>query len=140
MNILVQLHPRAGNGAVLQTCVCSACRGRAPLRGGEGPRCLCPSTETEVSCHALHKHFSEPLPSCLYHGFHDRGLAPHIAQEASPVQGSEYTLLASAAPRLLCKTVPGMSPPCCRCHLFILALTKGNHASEKTLYWKGLNL
>lgn len=93
-----------------------------------------------LKCHAmaLHKHFSEPLPSCLYHGF--PGLAPHIAQEASPVQGSEYTLLAAAAPRLLCKTVPGVSPPCCRCHLFILALTKGNHASEKTLYWKGLNL
>lgn len=33
-----------------------------------------------------------------------------------------------------------MSPLHCSCHLFILALTKGNHASEKMLYWKGLNL
>lgn len=80
---------------------------------------------------ALHEHFLEPLPSCLSRGF--PGLAPHIAQEASLVRRSEYTLLAAAAPGLLRKTVPDMSPPCCRCHLFIPALTKGNHASEKTL-------
>lgn len=140
MNILVQLHPRAGNGAVLQTCVCSACRAGRPCEEERDRVAFARARRLKCHAMALHKHFSEPLPSCLYHGFHDRGLAPHIAQEASPVQGSEYTLLAAAAPRLLCKTVPGMSPPCCRCHLFILALTKGNHASEKTLYWKGLNL
>lgn len=87
---------------------------------------------------ALHQHFPEPLPSRLSRGF--PGLAPRIAQEACPAQGSECALLAAAAAGLLRPTVPGMSPPCCRCHLFILALTKGNHASEKTLYWKGLNL
>lgn len=133
----MQLHPGAGSGAVLQTWVCSACRGWAPSE--KGSRCVCPSTETVESptAMALHKNFPEPLPSCLSRGFPE--LAPHIAQEACPAQASEYTLLAAAAAGLLRSTVPGMSP-CCRCHLFILALTKGNHASEKTLYWKGRNL